>query len=184
LWAEQDRKKKKKKTTLRTLRLTEELDELLAKIASEKHTTLNALVTSVLTRYVEWDRFSEDFDLVSIQRQVLRSILEATIDERLSRIATKYGSDIPKEGVMYWFKELDQETFVAGLSNIFRYGRLAHLQVDTKHGERIMVARHGLGPAGSKFLKEFIGAAALSILGKTPDFELTADTILIRLPPS
>jgi predicted HicB family RNase H-like nuclease len=174
--------KKSKKTTLRTVRLSQELDDILQNISAERHISLNTLVALILTKFVEWDRFAEEFDLVSIQRKILRSIMEGTAENKLESIATKYGSELPREGMMFWFKEVNQGTFVSGLSNIFKYGNLAKLQVDTKNGEHLMVAQHDLGLAGSKFLKNFISAASTSTLGQIPEFDLTPNSILIKLP--
>jgi hypothetical protein len=173
---------KKKKTTLRTVRLTEELDDSLRKIASEKRITLNTLVSLILSKYVEWDRLAEEFDLVSIQRKILRAIMESTDEDKLASIASRYGSELPKEGMMFWFKEVNLETFIRGMSNIFRYGNLAKLEVEAKKNEQIMVAQHDLGWAGSEFLRNFISAASTSSIVQVPEFELTPNSILIKLP--
>jgi hypothetical protein len=180
MWS-QNTGKKKKKTTLRTVRLSQELDDTLRKIASERGISLNTLVAFILTKFVEWDKLAEEFDLVSIQRKILRSLIDATDEDKLQQTAAKYGSELPREGIMFWFKQVNRETFLAGLSNIFRYGNLAKLEVDASKGEDVLVAQHDLGLAGSKFLKNFITAASTSTIGQTPEFELTPDSILIKL---
>jgi hypothetical protein len=174
--------KKNKKTTLRTVRLSQELDDALRKIASEKRISLNTLVALIFTKFVEWDRLAEEFDLVSIQRKILCSIMDATDEDKLEQIAKKYGSELPKEGMMFWFKEVNQDAFLSGLSNIFKYGNLAKLEVDERKGNRVMVAQHDLGSAGSKFLRNFINAAAISTIGQAPEFEVTPNSILVKIP--
>jgi hypothetical protein len=55
------------------------------------------------------------------------------------------------------------------------------LEVESKRGGLVMVAHHDLGLAGSKFLRNFIEAASTSTIDETLEFELTPNSILIKL---
>ena len=79
--------KENKKTILRTIRLTKGLDELLQKDADSKRITVGALVSTILTKYSQWDRYTEKFDMITFRQETLRAILEATDDEALIRKA-------------------------------------------------------------------------------------------------
>jgi hypothetical protein len=51
--------KAKKKTVLRTIRIDKNLDDALDKDAEEHGVSENALVSSILAKYIEWDRYAE-----------------------------------------------------------------------------------------------------------------------------
>ena len=72
---------------MRTIRLTKGLDELLQKDADSKRITVGALVSTILTKYSQWDRYTEKFDMITFRQETLRAILEATDDEALIRKA-------------------------------------------------------------------------------------------------
>jgi hypothetical protein len=46
----------KKTSTARIIRLPKHLDNVLQKDAKEKRVTVNSLVTSIITKYAEWDK--------------------------------------------------------------------------------------------------------------------------------
>jgi hypothetical protein len=182
--SEERKKRKRKKTVLRTIRISEDLDQLLQKATVEKQVSLNTLISTVLTQYVEWGRFADKFGIMSIQREILQSMIEALDDEKLDYIARTLGSKLPKEGMMFWFKEVNGSAFLSGISNIFRYGRIAELEEEfDESGNHILVAKHELGSKGSRFLATFIGEAAKSAMGGAPaEIEVTGSSLMIKLP--
>jgi hypothetical protein len=93
-----------KKTVLRTIRLSKGLDELLQKDANSKRISVGALISTILTKNSQWDRYTEKFDMITLRQETIRAILEATEDEALIRKAHEIGSKIPKEFLMFWFK--------------------------------------------------------------------------------
>ncbi len=174
--------KKKRKTILRTVRISEEVDQLLQKTALEKQVSLNTLISNVLIQYIDWGRFTDKFGIVSIQREILRSMIEALNDEQLENIARKLGSTLPKEAMIFWFKQVNASSFLSAVSNIFRYGKIAELEEEfDEKGKHILVARHELGKKGSKFLSIFIEEAAKSAIGTPPEIETTENSLMIKL---
>ena len=71
-------------TTLRTIRLTRDLDNLLQNDAKSKNISINSLLTSILVKYAEWDRYAEKFGLVSLTRADSKSLLKAIDENKLS----------------------------------------------------------------------------------------------------
>jgi hypothetical protein len=70
----------RRSTKLRTIRLARDLDNLLQKDAKSKRISTNSLLTSIVVKYAEWDRYAEKFGLVSLTQAASRSILEAIDD--------------------------------------------------------------------------------------------------------
>ena len=50
-----------KRTVLKTIRITQELDNLLQKDAKAKGINVNSYINSIFTKHSEWDRFVEKF---------------------------------------------------------------------------------------------------------------------------
>jgi hypothetical protein len=76
-------RKERKKTILRTIRIDKDLDDTLNKAAKENGVSENALISSILAKYVEWDRYSQKFGFVSLPSEALKAIIEATEPDKL-----------------------------------------------------------------------------------------------------
>jgi hypothetical protein len=104
---------RKKKTVIRSVRISQEVDEILEKDAKSKGVNVGALIGSIFTKYVEWDRYVEKLDHISMSRKFVRSILETVDMEKFMNLAEEQGVRAPKEAVPFWFKKLDIESFLA-----------------------------------------------------------------------
>ena len=71
-------RKEKGKTVLRTIRIDKELDDALYKDAQENDINENALISSILVKYIEWDRYAKKIGRVTLPKEALKSIIEST----------------------------------------------------------------------------------------------------------
>lgn len=69
---------------------------MLQKDANSKRINVGALVSTILTKYSQWDRYTEKFDMITFRQETLKSILEATDDEALIRKAREIGAKISR----------------------------------------------------------------------------------------
>ena len=95
--------KKGEQTTLRTVRIPRELDNALETISKEKGLSVNSFVSMLLKKYVEWDKYADRFGYISLTRESLRRILNATDDNKLIESAQDYGSTVPPYACRYRF---------------------------------------------------------------------------------
>ena len=109
-------KKDKKKTILRTIRIDKELDDALDKDAKEHSVSENAFVSSILVRYVDWDRYSQKFGRVSLPNEALNAIIEATEPDKLKAAAEEFTASVPKDYIVFRYKKLDIEACLLHLS--------------------------------------------------------------------
>lgn len=70
-------KTNRQKTVTRTIRIPAHLDDILQKDSKEKRSTTNALISSILTKYAEWDRYVESFGFISMPRNGFKLIIDA-----------------------------------------------------------------------------------------------------------
>ena len=82
----------KEKTLIRTVRISKSLDSLLRKDAKTKRITVNALISSIMTKYAEWDRYNERFGVISIKRDAFKSILATIEDDKIIRVSKEIGN--------------------------------------------------------------------------------------------
>ena len=82
------------KTLIRSVRISKALDTLLRKDAKTKRITVNALISSIMTKYAEWDRYNERFGVISIKRDAFRSILGMIEDDKIIRVSKLINSEI------------------------------------------------------------------------------------------
>ena len=75
--------KSEQTTTLRTIRIPQELDNALKSISKERGISVNTFVSMLLKKYVEWDKYADRFGYVTLTRESLRRILQATDDNKL-----------------------------------------------------------------------------------------------------
>jgi hypothetical protein len=114
-------RKEGKKTILRTIRIDKDLDDTLDKAAKENGVSENALISSILAKYVEWDRYSQKFGFVSLPSEALKAIIKATEPDKLRTAVEEYATSVPKDYIMFRYKKLDIETCLLHLSFLSRH---------------------------------------------------------------
>jgi hypothetical protein len=175
-----------RKTVFRSIRLTENLDEILAKDAKANNLSFNALVSMILSKYAEWDRFAGRYGFVSITRDGFRSIQESVEQERRVKLAQELGARNPKEMVSFWFKKVSFDNLLTWLSMYCRYGRLAEFELEMNGPEYAITLRHELGREYSEFLGHYVDQAIRSMEETTPHLDISENSVAVRftLPQS
>lgn len=167
-----------KKTVLRSIRISEEMEDLLRQDAEERGISVNGLVTAILQKYREWDRYADKFGFVTITRNGWRMILEAVEDERFAALAKEMGGQNPQEMTLFWFKKLNTETFLAYLSLIARYAKTMTHELETDGSSYTISIQVDIGPRGAVFWGNFIDQAIRTIVGVVPKVELGRNSVV------
>jgi signal transduction histidine kinase len=84
---------------LRTIRIDKDLDDALNKDANEHGVSENALISSILVRYIDWDGYSQKFGRVSLPNEALKAIIEATEPGKLKAAAEEFAASVPKDSI-------------------------------------------------------------------------------------
>jgi hypothetical protein len=172
-----------KKTVLKTIRITQELDNLLQKDTKAKGMNVNAYINSIFTKYTEWDRFVEKFGgLISMRHETLKSILDLIPDnDSISRIAYDASNRIPKEFLLLWFKKIDVDSYIQQLHLVCRYAGWAELEVDRQEGgQYIATLIHNVGEKWSYWLKGAIEGGMRNTIGIYPKCEISETSLIVR----
>jgi hypothetical protein len=175
-----EKTRRKKKTVFRVSRISEDLDELLQKDAQNRRISVNALTTSIFTKYAEWDRFSERFGFLSVGKELFTAILDAADQEKLEKIGDELGAELPKQFIIFWFKKINIETFLEYIQLVSRYGGISKSEVEIRGRDYTVSSLHDLGPKWSIFLKHFIDSGLKSTLGINAEFDTTKNSVVVH----
>jgi hypothetical protein len=160
------------------------LDRLLEKDAEDKRISVNALINSIFAKYSQWDRYAEKFGFVSVGKDLFSSILGAVDEDQLAKIADDLGRHLPKQFILFWFKKLNVENFLAYVSLIARYGGIAKCEFQVEGREYTVTVLHELGPWWSVFMEHFIDQGLRTCLGIVAEFDATKNSIVGRFVAS
>lgn len=163
--------------------MTREMDELLRKEMEYKRLGYNAFVTSILTKYLEWDRFAEKFGFVQFSVELLEQLLEEVDEETIERIANK-SARATKEAVLFYHKRLTLETFLEFLFTTLKYAYLGLVHYDSKPeaGTQTVTIRHHFGEKWSKLFADQTRKAFEHSLGVKAACEATSHQVVITFP--
>lgn len=177
---------RKNRTILKTIRITKELDDLLHKDAKDKRISVNALISMVMTKYAEMDRYNEKFGTITLRRESLKAIINYITEDEIKLIAQEMGSRIPKEFMLFWFKKVNLEAYLEYLSLICRYNGFAEYEMelekdeeDETTGRYSITLVHDMGEKWSRFLVDLIDTGMRNTLGIRPDFDTSTNSVII-----
>jgi hypothetical protein len=172
--------KSKKKTILRTIRIDKDLDEALDKDAEEHGVSENALISSILAKYIEWDRYAEKFGRVSLPSEALKAIIEATEQDKLRTAAEEFATSVPKDYIMFHYRKLDVEACLLHLSFLSRYAGMFKYEVQKEQERNYTITiHHKFGEKWSYWLKEAISIGLFkNVLGIVPKTHLSKNSVI------
>ena len=160
-----------KKTVLRTIRLSVEHDRILEEDAAKKGVSVNSLLTALITKYAEWDRFAERFGYVSIGRQGFKRMIDMLSDEALVAHGKDVGGRNAPEITRFWFGRLNLETFFSFLKVHSKYSGIYQYEVASNGRSHTITFHHELGPRYSVVLTNYFDQAIRNIVGVAPKVE-------------
>jgi hypothetical protein len=166
---------------MKTFRLPKRLAEVLAADADEKNITTTDLLVSILTRYVEFDRDFDRFGFVTVNKNLLRALVDALPEEMLRDIAISQ-SVVVEEFVNFFFKKKDVDSILAAISMVSKYLRTFEYTVARNDREVTIAMRTNLGRKFNYFLGTLWDKGIARTLGVAPRVELEENQITFVLP--
>jgi hypothetical protein len=172
--------RRQKKTVLRTVRISEELDEILEKDAKVHRITVNGLISSIMSKYSEWDRFTEKFGHISIPTSLFRAFLDLVDENALATLAEQVGVDLTSEITLFWFKKTTLETLLHFMSNSSEYGKVGEAEIENEGRNYTISIHHEYGKKWSTYLEHYLDRVIRTYLKAVPQFETTESTVTMK----
>lgn len=173
----------KGKTEVRSIRIPKDIGKIIEDEARDREISVNALVSVILKKFADFDRYSDKFEYITLPKEAFHLIIQELDDESVARIGTQVGQTVPKEVAQFWFKTLDINAFLFFLSNVVKHSNLTQYDIKLVGGTYAVTLHHDLGMQWSKFLRYCFEGAVNTILNTSATFELSKNTVLFRFTP-
>src|SRR6266545_2612301 len=109
----------------RSVRIDQDVDERLRKLAAEQGVSVNALATRSLRRYAEWDAYADKFGFVDMPSSIFSRMIDTLTDEQSRALGQWAGATLLREYITFWFKDVRLETLLEACPRLIaKYGRL------------------------------------------------------------
>ncbi len=133
-------------------RFDKTLYNLLQKDSETKGISLNALINSIVRRYISWEKYAQEVGYVPLARDTVRALLDNLDDRELKNIANRVGQIVPREMTLLMFSKIDFDSIITFLEIISsRYGMIQHNINGDIHE---LIVHHGISKKFSTFLAE------------------------------
>jgi len=171
---------KKRKTVLHTIRLGADISDKMEAKAKANGSSVNSLLSSLVTRYAEWDELAQRFGFMDISKESFKVFLEATDDEKLKQITLERITTIWSDMLRFWFGEVTPDAFVKMLARMSTYGWWLEVEPKITGREYVLVIRHDFSMKFSMFLKWTFESVIKSLLKATPQVDAAASSLYVK----
>ncbi len=170
------------KSVVRSLRLDEDVDKSLHKLASDEGISVNSLVNRALRRYVVWDVNSSRFGGVTLAGASLTRIMNYLSDDEVREYAQWVAENSVRDFVTFFFGDVTLHTLLKGLKLLGDYGGHFVYEESTTGHVRTVVLKHGRGMKWSIHYGEWVSLAVEKLLGLKVETEKTENQVIFRFP--
>ncbi len=170
------------KSVVRSLRLYEDVDKSLHKLASDEGISVNSLVNRALRRYVVWDVNSSRFGGVTLAGASLTRIMNYLSDDEVREYARWVAENSVRDFVTFFFGDVTLHTLLEGLKLLGDYGGHFVYEESTTGHVRTVVLKHGRGMKWSIHYGEWVSLAVEKLLGLKVETEKTENQVIFRFP--
>jgi hypothetical protein len=174
------RAQKRFKTVLRTIRLPEDLEQKLEGLAANKGIALNALVSSVLNKYVLWDNLTERFGFVTIPKPLFRDMVDAVDPGKLQELARVHSHQMMKDMMMFWFQDVSVDNFLEFLIRRGRYGLDIKVELKREGSDVTLIVTHDFGQYYTAYLKTALDTDLRTLFKIVPTIDATESSVMVK----
>jgi DNA polymerase III delta prime subunit len=171
---------KRVKTVLRTIRLSEDLEATLERLAAEKGIAMNALVSSALTKYALWDNMTERFGFVTISKSLFKDFVDSADPEKLQVLARAHRPQVMKDMMMFWFQDVSVDKFLEFLSRRGRYGLDVKVEIKREANNLTLIVTHDFGHLYTEFLRTALEAEFRTLFKVVPTIDTTESSVMVK----
>ncbi len=149
------------KTTVRTIRIDQDLNDAIENIALENNTSVNFVVNSAIREHIEWSSVAPKLGFGMYPRELLTKLFEKLSEKECEEFGKTYARDFLKPFLEYRFGSITFENYIRMAREFSKYNEKFKLLTEMrKDAEAIVIFEHGAGIKWSHFFKgimEYIG---------------------------
>jgi len=170
-----------RRSVLRTIRVTDSLDQVLTKEARERSVSVNTLANGILTKYCEWDKYQDKTHRVSIPQATVEILFGDASQETLVKAAKETGNRVVEMG-LFLFGASGPQTVIQYLELLGKYVGTFRLEEKVVGDVLVMEFYHGMGIQYSQYLSSAIQTALERAGAPRPEIDLANHVVSVKLP--
>ena len=169
-----------KRTVMRSVRISQALDDVLRRDAESRGISISSLVSEIFTKYSEWDRLANKFGMMTFSGNAFKKVWEIIDEEQAINWGKEGGSKTAVETARFWFKRLNTRTFFKLIELYSKYTNFFEYEFERK-GERdyAITVHHEINEKFSIFLENWFESAIKIFVGVTAKCEVSRNSVLI-----
>jgi hypothetical protein len=146
--------RKDRESVNKTFRVKQSIIRRIEADAERGGISTNALVSNILTRYVEWDRVANEIGFVSLAPNMIHALLECTTLELMSKAGELISqTSCFKDLSLHYFQEYGPQTFLRLALLLQKYGNNYKVQGEgNKEGGTDLSFYHDFGKKWSNLI--------------------------------
>ena len=165
----------------RIFRIDTDIGEELDELARKDKVNVNVIANQALRKHVEYDSYAEKFGLVTISKDLLKTLFGLMSDEEARALGKKSAEQTGVALVSFWFKKFNLENVIRSLDRIAsNYNRNFKFEHSNNGPEHVLILRHDSGPRGSAFYAESV-KVMFALLDVKVELEESDDQVVARL---
>ena len=147
----------KQRSAIISARVTEDVKNKLDVESEMNSTTLNTLVSQILSKHTQWDRFAEDIGFVFLAKPFLRLLLDHVDDKALTTIAVSTCRGAIRDAMLFIKGEINITTFIQALDLWFGASHMPFRHIVNDGSDRYIV-QHELGRKWSLYIATVVNS--------------------------
>ena len=165
----------------RIFRIDTDIGEELDELARKDKVNVNVIANEALRKHVEYDSYAEKFGLVTISKDLLKTLFGLISDEEARALGKKSGEQTGVALVSFWFKKFNPENVIRSFERIAsHYNRNFKFEHSNNGQEHLLILRHDSGPRASAFYAESV-KAMFALLNVKVELAESEDQVVAKL---
>jgi hypothetical protein len=170
----------------KSFRLDTDILSALDTESARRGTSVNNLTNQILRKWVNFDRFVQDFGYVTFSVHDFLRGMNSLDDRMLHDLASEAGKRFPKDLILFTGQKNDLSNCIHFVESILcDYMKWGNYHSSSTETEYVITIRHNYGPKWSHVLQSMLQSMFETNAKTVPTFTLTDGTVLMNVekPP-
>jgi hypothetical protein len=169
-------------TQTKSFRLDADILDALDMESARRGTSVNNLTNQILRKWVNFDRYLQDFGYVMLSVHDFLRALNSLDDNTIRNLAMETGRRFPKDLILFTGQKNDLKTCIRFVETIIcDYMRWANYHNSSTDSEYVITLRHNYGNKWSIALESMLATMFETNVSVRPRFTVTESTVLMTI---
>lgn len=169
------------KTDVLSLRIDENIRNLLDNECVEKEIAFNKLVTQILTRHIKWYKMAEKMDMITMPKTTFKEYISKISDDDVKDVVKGTCLEVFKNYTLLNTGEFGIKTFLETLDLYFSINQISFEHITTNDENHRYVIRHNIGPKFSIIFDEILSGIIEQLDWKYTSMNMTDQNLSFEI---